>query len=181
MAIYTGDGLRAWKQNSGGRTYYLYDGDDPVCELGNTGAVTAVNTFGANGLLSRHTSAGSVFYTFDFQGDVQQRLGPNAYNILSSFAYNAFGQWQATGGADPFTFSGQYGYYSDADTGLVLCTHRYYDPSVGRWLTRDPMGCKGGINVYGYGLNNPVNQNDPTGLTVYFCERPVKAGPIACS
>jgi hypothetical protein len=74
-AGYTGDGLRAWKQNGGGvRTYFLYDGTEPVVEMDSTGAVTATNTFGAEGLLSRHTAAGSTFYTFDAQGSVCQRL-----------------------------------------------------------------------------------------------------------
>ncbi len=71
QAGYNADGLRAWKQTAAGRTYTLYDGDEPVCELDATGAVTAVNTFGANGLLARHTmgtGGGSVFYTFDAQG-----------------------------------------------------------------------------------------------------------------
>ena len=58
---YTGDGLRAWKQTSGGiRTYYLGDGSDPVCELTASGTVQAVNTFGATGLLSRRVTAGNA-------------------------------------------------------------------------------------------------------------------------
>lgn len=64
---------------------------------------------------------------------------------------------------DPFGFGGQAGYYTDTETGLILCTHRYYDPQAGRWLTRDPMGYRGGINLYGYTKNNPVNSADPSG------------------
>lgn len=48
--------------------------------------------------------------------------------------------------------------------GLVLCTHRYYDPSVGRWLTRDPMGYDGGVNLYGYCGNDPVDYSDSLGF-----------------
>ena len=54
-AGYMGDGRRAWKQSANGRTYFLYDGITPVCELDKTGGVIAVNTFGGNGLLARHT------------------------------------------------------------------------------------------------------------------------------
>ena len=50
-AGYRADGLRAWKQTSAGRTYYLYDGKKPVLEENNVGAKTAVATFGPNGLL----------------------------------------------------------------------------------------------------------------------------------
>ena len=40
---------------------------------------------------------------------------------------------------------------------------RYYDPSVGRFLTRDPIGYEGGINLYTFCGNNPVNHIDPGG------------------
>ena len=65
---------------------------------------------------------------------------------------------------DPFGYGGQAGYYTDVETGLILCTHRFYDPSGGRWLTRDPMGYRGGLNLYGYTRNNPSNSIDPAGL-----------------
>ena len=65
---------------------------------------------------------------------------------------------------DPFGFGGQAGYYTDTETGLILCTHRYYDPANGRWLTRDPIGYAGGVNLYGYVGNNPGNRWDPSGF-----------------
>ena len=108
---YTGDGLRAWKQNSAGtRTYYLYDGTDPVAEIAAeiaAGTIQAINTFGAEGLVSRTavstagpSIAGSddarpnltsptnrtTFYTFDERGNVAQRIslcnsGNNPRNV----------------------------------------------------------------------------------------------------
>jgi len=64
----------------------------------------------------------------------------------------------------PFGYGGPYGYQTDPDTGLMLLGHRFYDPSVGRFLTRDPI--KDGRNWYGYGggYGNPVNSVDPDGL-----------------
>jgi hypothetical protein len=59
-AGYSGDGLRAWKQNASARTYFLYDGIVPVVELDSTGAVTATNTFGASGLVSHREGSTSV-------------------------------------------------------------------------------------------------------------------------
>ncbi len=73
-------------------------------------------------------------------------------------------------------FGGQWGYYTDNEldqvTGVVpqgrltwtLNGLRYYDPSVGRFLTRDPVGYEGGINLYTFCGNNPVNYADPSGL-----------------
>jgi hypothetical protein len=46
----------------------------------------------------------------------------------------------------------------------VLQGHRYYDPSTGTWLTRDPIGYAGGINLYAFCGNNPVNFADPWGF-----------------
>lgn len=59
-------------------------------------------------------------------------------------------------------FGGQFGYYHDS-TGLYLLTHRYYDPKAGRFVNRDPIGYGGGINLYGFTGNNPVNRMDPNG------------------
>ena len=87
---------------------------------------------------------------------------------------------------DPVGFGGQWGYYSDhpafevnysnasasrlpseySSPGLLLLGHRYYDPSVARFYTRDPIGYEGGINLYAYCGNNPIMGIDPSGLAV---------------
>jgi RHS repeat-associated protein len=62
----------------------------------------------------------------------------------------------------PFGFAGQHGYQNDSVTGLMRLGHRYYDASVGRFLSRDPI--QDGYNWYAYVNNDPVNKIDPTGL-----------------
>ena len=118
--------------------------------------------FGANGLVSRSTpGGGTVFYTFDERGNVAHRVNGSGA-VTSTDLYDAFGKKRA-GPADVVGFGGQAGYYTEAETGLVLCTNRFYDPQTGRFVTRDPIGYGGGVNLYGYTQNNPVNWMDPSG------------------
>jgi RHS repeat-associated protein len=138
----------------------------PVLELDSTVAIAAINTFDANGLLSRRTggvSGTSVFYTFDHQGNVCQRFDRTA-NLLTTDQYSAFGSLLLHPTNDVFGFGGQWGYYTDAETGLLLLTNRYYDPASGRFLNRDPLSYAGRINLYGHVGGNPVNFADPLEL-----------------
>ena len=64
-------------------------------------------------------------------------------------------------GFQPFGFAG--GIY-DRDTNLTRFGARDYDPETGRWTAKDPIKFAGGMNFYGYALNNPINFVDPTGL-----------------
>ncbi len=59
---------------------------------------------------------------------------------------------------------GQFGYYHDY-SGRYLLGHRFYDSFTGRFVTRDPIGYQGGINLYGFAGNNPVNEIDPDGYS----------------
>ena len=161
---YSGDGLRAWKQSGGSTTYFLYDGPQPVSEYSGAGTLLATNTVGASGLVSRHAGGGSTFYAFDERGNVSQRLSSTG-TVAGSDLYDGYGGRTGTATqADPFGYGAQAGYYMDTETGLVLCTHRYYDPATGRWLTRDPIGYAGGVNLYGYCGNDPGNRWDPSGF-----------------
>ncbi len=88
--------------------------------------------------------------------------------------YTAYGQkaWQTGGDWQPvdFLFAGESGYiteYSDEQNpgvALLYLQQRYYDPDIGRFLTPDPIGFAGGLNLYAYCGNDPVNRVDPLGL-----------------
>ena len=63
------------------------------------------------------------------------------------------------------------GQYADESTGLHYNTFRYYDPDIGRFVTQDPIGLDGGINLYRY-APNPVSWVDPWGWEGYKAESP---------
>jgi RHS repeat-associated protein len=55
----------------------------------------------------------------------------------------------------------------EPETGLYHYRARFYSPKLGRFLQPDPIGYAGGINVYAYCMNDPLNATDPTGLDIY--------------
>jgi RHS repeat-associated protein len=94
------------------------------------------------------------------------RLVVNAMTgqIVQRMDYDVFGSviTDTNPGFQPFGFAG--GIY-DGDTGLIRLGARDYDPQIGRWTTKDPVRFAGGDkNLYGYAINDPVNQIDPKGL-----------------
>ncbi|MBV6459719.1 MAG: hypothetical protein HONBIEJF_02871 [Fimbriimonadaceae bacterium] len=75
----------------------------------------------------------------------------------------ASARWCQSGADSP---GRAFGYQSEPDSGLQLLGHRYYDPSAGRFLSRDKA--KDGRNWYGYCGNSPLTSADPTGEFVWF-------------
>jgi RHS repeat-associated protein len=66
--------------------------------------------------------------------------------------------------ANPFRFSTK---YEDDETDLFYYGHRYYNARTGRWIGRDPIGEKGGRNIYAYVANNPTIFTDAFGLEIF--------------
>ena len=56
------------------------------------------------------------------------------------------------------------GQYYDQESGPHYNLHRYYEPGIGRYMRADPIRLNGGVNLYVYVQNDPVNMPDPTGL-----------------
>jgi RHS repeat-associated protein len=131
--------------------------------LNSSGAVTATNTFGGGGLVSRSAGSTSVFYSFDSEGNITHRSDSSG-TVLSNHVFSVHGSMLSGTLSQPFGYKAQLGYYTDNETGLQLLTNRYYDRSIGRFLTRDPVSYSGGLNLYSYVQNNVTNYIDPIGF-----------------
>ncbi len=55
----------------------------------------------------------------------------------------------------------------EPETGLIYVRNRYYDPEMGRFVTVDPLAYTDGPNLYGFAINDPVNERDPLGLATW--------------
>jgi RHS repeat-associated protein len=154
---YNGLDTRATKGDSTGNYSFVRDGadvTDPVLEDGAANYTPAV---------SRHTTSGTVFDNLNYIG-TSTRQTNSSQTTTATRTYDAFGNLFASTGTPvgPFGFVGKGGYQQDSDSGLKLLGHRYYDPSTGRFLTRDPA--QDGRNWYVYCNNNPTASADPSGL-----------------
>lgn len=106
--------------------------------------------------------AGSYAFLRDHLGNVREVVDA-AGAVRARYDYDPFGRRTRTAGDLDFD-RGFTGHFHHAPSGLVFAPLRMYDPRLGRWLSRDPIRERGGVNLYRYVGNNPVNQTDPLGL-----------------
>jgi RHS repeat-associated protein len=111
----------------------------------------------------------TVYYHNDQLG-TPQRVTDKAGNLVWAADYDGFGKANVreieNGIVNNLRYPGQ---YEDAETKLHYNDRRYYDPDTGRYITRDPIGFEGGINLYTYAGHNPINYTDPTGEFIPLC------------
>ena len=160
--IYDPFGRRIAKQSASGNTYYLYDGANVVVDLNAAGAVIARYAQGAgiDEPLASSTATGVSYYEADGLGSITSLSG--SAGIADTYTYKPFGITTATGtNSNRFRFTGR---EYDPETGLYYYRARYYDPSIGRFISEDPARLMGGANFYAYVGNNPGNLLDPLGL-----------------
>jgi len=162
---YSGDGSRASKTSGAVTTVFSYD---PAAALSRVveqgvGSSTTDYLYG-NGLLGQSTAGGVDCPLQDAHGSVVQ-VAQASGGASGRVAYDAFG---ATGDASlsPFMFSGE---QLDTETGLYYLRARYYDPTTGRFISRDAnpgdIADTQSMNRYEYCANNPVNLSDRSGNT----------------
>ncbi|MGA2540510.1 MAG: RHS repeat-associated core domain-containing protein [Verrucomicrobiota bacterium] len=125
---------------------------------------------GVGGLISMRVyggaSAGTYFYCYDGNGNVTALVNAANGIIAGQYEYGGFGELiRATGplaSVNPFLFSTK---YRDSESGFYYYGFRYYNPSNGRWLSRDPAEEEeGGPNLYANCQNDLVDNADWLGL-----------------
>jgi RHS repeat-associated protein len=164
---YDGDGKRFNKTANGTATHYLYDVNTslPVVLAETTGGADTLYTYGADLTAMTAPGGAQTYYHYDGLGSVRN-LSDGAGAVIASYTYSAFGNLRLLKGSsdNSFQFTGE---QTDDETGLLYLRARYYDPSVGRFISRDPVPgmdiIPQTLNRYSYVQNNSPNSADPSG------------------
>jgi RHS repeat-associated protein len=178
---------RVWNNTDGTGTAaldqrFIYDGWNLITTLDGLASLATVQTFtwgldlsgslqgagGVGGLLAVTVpsggNAGTYFPCYDGNGNVMALVNTSG-TVSASYEYGPFGELLTTPSglalANPFRFSTK---YQDDETGLLYYGYRYYVPSTGRWLSRDPIGERGEVNLYGFLGNDGLDKADYLGL-----------------
>jgi RHS repeat-associated protein len=157
---------------------FLYqDQLNPVAELDGSGNVVARFVYGTRSNVPDYLVKGGGTYRVisDHLGSPRVIINVATGEIVQRMDFDEFGKvlLDTNPGFQPFGFAG--GLY-DSQTGLVRFGVRDYDPEIGRWTAKDPIGFEGGdTNLYGYILNDPVNFIDPLGLWTFSIQFDVYA------
>ncbi len=162
--VYDGVERRQKKNINGSLTEFLYDELNPVQEsAGATVLANILSSLGIDEFLTRTDVVASV--TSNFLADTlgsAVALTDNAGAVQIEYLYESFGRTNATGASNNSSY--QYTGRENDVTGLYYYRTRFYHPNLQRFVSEDPIDFAGGLNLYAYVENNPINLTDPSGL-----------------
>jgi RHS repeat-associated protein len=178
---YDGLGNRTATTVNGQKTEYLVDpfGFGDVVGEYNNNSLVANYTYGI-GLVSRVNGSNSNYYDADAIGSTVGLTASDG-SYVNKYSYLPFGEdlTKVEAVANPFEYVGQWG-VTDEGNGLDFMRARFYDTSLGRFTSVDPIGLNGGdTNFYRYVGNNPNTYSDPSGQLVWLPLLPAAARAAA--
>jgi RHS repeat-associated protein len=159
-------------------TTFVFDGWNLIAELDGSLNPTRTYTWGPDGtgairgggtggllMISQGTGGTTRWFpVYDSRHNITGLLDQDGTTV-AAYTYDSFGRVTLSGGAqagnNPFGFATQ---YTESDIGLVYFGHRFYSPLLGRFINRDPIAEAGGLNLYAYCRNDPVNCVEVLGL-----------------
>jgi RHS repeat-associated protein len=149
-------------QGAAKTTYFFYDGTQLVAEADGSGQVQAQYVWLDERPVA--TLHGKDVYAIhaDHRG-APLAVTDTGRRPVWQAAVDPWGRAAVTRAGLVLNLRGSNQYY-DAETGLHYNTHRYYDPASGRYLSADPLGQAGGLNLYAFAGNDPLSSVDPLGL-----------------
>jgi RHS repeat-associated protein len=155
-------GRRIGKTFNGTATSVLHDGLNAAQEV-TGGTVRSILTgLRIDEYLSHASTSGEArFALADVLGSTIA-LMDGAGTVVTEYTYEPFGATATSGGASENR--AQYTGRENDGTGLYYYRARYYSPGLQRFISEDPIGFLGGLNVYSYAYNSPVSLTDPLGL-----------------
>ena len=167
--FYDVSGNRLKAVRGGTETRYIYDlAGNLLAEADATGTITRYFIHGL-GLLAMVTPDDQV-YTYHFDGNGNTiAMTDGIKQVVNKYAYLPYGKIIASEELieQPFTFAGMVGIMKEVE-GLYYMRARYYDPSVGRFISEDPSGFSDGPNLYAYVGGSPLMFVDSWGLCKGF-------------
>lgn len=153
-------GRRIERTVNGETTAYLYDGIQAIGEV-RAGQTTALLTgLSVDEAIARYASSGRLTQLTDQLGSVFRQIN-EAGGTQSQTAYSPYGE--ATTSGDDQGNSTEYTARENDGTGVYFYRARYFDPVLKRFVSEDPIGVDGGVNLYAYVDGNPISFVDPEG------------------
>jgi len=157
-------GRRIYKSSASSTSIFTYDDDRLIEETTASGGSVArySQTESIDEPLAMMRGGVTSFYNADGLGSITS-LSNSAGTLAQTYSLDSFGKLTASAGSvtNPFLYTAR---EFDTETNLYFYRARYYDPTVGRFVSQDEIGNDDDADLYRYVRNNAPNLRDPTGL-----------------